>query len=61
MKCSRSFLVCETIVSRGRTHFGFFFIEASDQEEYDVDEGEESIEEEKEEEDQPHEVLSDYL
>jgi len=29
-----------------------------DQEEHDVDEGEESIEEE---EDQPHEVFSDYL
>jgi len=31
---------------------------ALDQEEHDVDEGEESIEEE---EDQPHEVFSDYL
>ena len=35
-----------------------FFIEASDEEEYDIDEGEESNDEE---EDQLHEVLSDYL
>ncbi|XP_044183409.1 uncharacterized protein LOC122947314 [Acropora millepora] len=40
--------------------------DASDEEEYDIDQGEESSEEEEdeeeeEEEDQPHEVLSDYL
>ena len=37
------------------------WVESSDQEVCDVDEGEESNEEEEEEEDQQHEVLSDYL